>query len=85
MSKKTPTKIDQILEDLSVAERITFLEYLAARYALGSFGDMPLNIKIADQTGAVRMAKRTREAGTAKGKGKQRATPASIALIVSQN
>jgi hypothetical protein len=31
------------------------------------------------------MAKRTREAGTAKGKGKQRATPASIALIVSQN
>jgi hypothetical protein len=31
------------------------------------------------------MAKRTREAGPAKGKGKQRATPASIALIVSQN
>jgi hypothetical protein len=47
------TKIDQILEDLSVAERITFLEYLAARYVLGSFEDMPLYINIADQTGAV--------------------------------
>jgi hypothetical protein len=50
------TQIDQILEDLSVAERIMFLEYLAARYVLGSFKDMPLNV--ADRTGAVHAAER---------------------------